>query len=602
MAAPPLVLSSYPLVFSPVRKRIGKGTGLHVPEGLKASNGEEARVLLGTATPAEKERAQVRGVLIDMGIATKEVYDTLHVGPVGYLLLLEQISPQLYSFYQTNFENPSINHFSNLHAAASAYGESFIREALWVARLWAWNKFVRSEEGKQFNASLATFMNSVPPAVYSHLKGEAREIAIVSYFESIYRDHKDQAAAMEIAHAAAAAAPPSAVAAPKRERVKPTVNPGAKPKGTSPARVAAPKNASVAAAAPPSSSGLSFSKVPDSLAEFDFGSTPVRDMYVKPEDVRDTKELKKGGNGVVYLVKIGGKRYIMKGSIQPHSRLRDDYDIMWTEVKFMVECASPHVIHFDAWTMEGGRFFILMEFMEGGDLGKWIYKGYGNYKDYSPSERAVLIYGMIQGLYALHSRFVVHRDLKPGNIFMGRDGLFAKIGDLGNCIQLRSANGIVGIPGYGTPAWNPPEQGYGAEEYYNTKVLIPGAGNFGLPADVYALGIMIMEIFSHINQGGVAPKRWCAAPSKEWKDAVVASMTPFPLAFSEAAACVDDNPSKRPTMAHLRTAGEKVWSETAPSHAPRGLPESDEDRKRDLADRQKRKQQLEEVKKIQRRG
>jgi serine/threonine-protein kinase len=83
-----------------------------------------------------------------------------------------------------------------------------------------------------------------------------------------------------------------------------------------------------------------------------------------------------------------------------------------------------------------------------------------------------------RALHAAHKKGVVHRDLKPGNIFLCDDGV-AKVLDFGMS-KLASAESLTQA-GYtlGTPEYMAPEQCIGAQVEPRT--------------DIYALGVMMYE-------------------------------------------------------------------------------------------------------------
>jgi tetratricopeptide (TPR) repeat protein len=86
-----------------------------------------------------------------------------------------------------------------------------------------------------------------------------------------------------------------------------------------------------------------------------------------------------------------------------------------------------------------------------------------------------------QGLSAAHAEGVIHRDIKPGNLFLTREGL-AKIMDFGIARQ-RTAHGLTQVGMIvGTPDYISPEQirGEVARE----------------TSDLYALGIVAYEMFA----------------------------------------------------------------------------------------------------------
>ena len=114
--------------------------------------------------------------------------------------------------------------------------------------------------------------------------------------------------------------------------------------------------------------------------------------------------------------------------------------------------------------------------------------------------------GVARGLAFGHQQGVVHRDLKPGNVWLTTDGV-AKIGDFGLAVALdRSRLTTHGLM-VGTVAYMPPEQALGGE-------VTP-------QADLYSLGAMLYELVTgkppfagdnptaiisqHINTPPVAP-------------------------------------------------------------------------------------------------
>ena len=73
----------------------------------------------------------------------------------------------------------------------------------------------------------------------------------------------------------------------------------------------------------------------------------------------------------------------------------------------------------------------------------------------------------LQGLKHLHDNRLCHFDIKPANIFMGRDGTTCKLGDFGLCVSLDER-------------LNEAMEG---DAVYMAPELMQG--NFGKPADVF---------------------------------------------------------------------------------------------------------------------
>ncbi len=84
-----------------------------------------------------------------------------------------------------------------------------------------------------------------------------------------------------------------------------------------------------------------------------------------------------------------------------------------------------------------------------------------------------------QGLAAIHNAGFIHLDLKPANIFITFDG-YLKIGDFGLAAQWPAEKGI---------------DGEGDREYIAPEILL---GQYDKPADIFALGLIILEIACNV--------------------------------------------------------------------------------------------------------
>src|SRR5262249_32844217 len=126
---------------------------------------------------------------------------------------------------------------------------------------------------------------------------------------------------------------------------------------------------------------------------------------------------------------------------------------------------------------DGGDRFLTMELVEGASLEAEIEaapKG-------MPVARVIAIAEQVcRGLSAAHAVGVVHRDLKPDNVLVAKDGS-AKITDFG--IAKLEASARVTHGSVGTPAYMAPEQ-------------VTGEDNIDLRADLYALGAMLYEMLT----------------------------------------------------------------------------------------------------------
>jgi serine/threonine protein kinase len=121
--------------------------------------------------------------------------------------------------------------------------------------------------------------------------------------------------------------------------------------------------------------------------------------------------------------------------------------------------------------------YIVIPVMPGGDVESLIRKAP---EHRLPIDQAVSIAKAIcRGLEFAHSKGVIHRDIKPGNVWLGADGT-AKIGDFG--LALAADLPRLTQPGMmvGTVTYMPPEQAM--------------SGKVTAKADLYSLGAMLYEM------------------------------------------------------------------------------------------------------------
>ncbi|HKU44474.1 MAG TPA: serine/threonine-protein kinase [Polyangiales bacterium] len=138
---------------------------------------------------------------------------------------------------------------------------------------------------------------------------------------------------------------------------------------------------------------------------------------------------------------------------------------MLTEARVQAKLHHPHVVRvFDYGETPAGDAYIVMELLEGVSLAEWL-----ETRGALPPVVAIqLLLPVIDALCAAHRAGVIHRDLKPDNVFLatGGDQLCPKLLDFGiaklaaECApRLTSPNGVLG-----SPAYMAPEQARGEED------------------------------------------------------------------------------------------------------------------------------------------
>jgi len=206
---------------------------------------------------------------------------------------------------------------------------------------------------------------------------------------------------------------------------------------------------------------------------------------------RIVETISAGGMGTVYRAEhtLIGKIAAVKILHPEMSSNRDIVNRFFNEAKATTSIKHPGIVEvFDFGYMASGHAYLIMEFLEGMPLSHRI-RGRGAI---SEGEAALLLRGVCVALAAAHDKGVVHRDLKPDNIFVVPDpdsasGERTKILDFGiaKLTDIGLAGGSATRTGsvMGTPAYMSPEQ-------------CRGTGDVDFRADLYSIGCILYELIT----------------------------------------------------------------------------------------------------------
>ncbi|MGH7435396.1 MAG: serine/threonine-protein kinase [Polyangiaceae bacterium] len=143
--------------------------------------------------------------------------------------------------------------------------------------------------------------------------------------------------------------------------------------------------------------------------------------------------------------------------------------------------AHPNVIEiFDQGVTEEGRDYIVMELLSGQTLGALIDRG-----PVPPARAVPILIQMARGIARAHDLGVVHRDLKPDNIYLcprADRGDLVKILDFGIARQNTDTRLTGAGELFGTPQYLAPE-----------RIM---QGETGPSVDLYALGVIFFEVLT----------------------------------------------------------------------------------------------------------
>jgi serine/threonine-protein kinase len=133
-----------------------------------------------------------------------------------------------------------------------------------------------------------------------------------------------------------------------------------------------------------------------------------------------------GGLGVVYEAYDPelDRRVALK-VMRPDPELRDHSARLVREARALARLDHANVVAVYDVGEEGGNVFIAMELVRGDELGAWLTKRARSWREVL---RVFTEAG--RGLGAAHAKHIIHRDFKPSNVLVGRDGR-ARVVDFG---------------------------------------------------------------------------------------------------------------------------------------------------------------------------
>ena len=251
-----------------------------------------------------------------------------------------------------------------------------------------------------------------------------------------------------------------------------------------------------------------------------------------------------GSYGRIYKVKKNNKIYVLKEIPINKNVDNEKLESVKNEAEILSSLNNKYIVKYFESFYLSQNIYIVMEYCEKGDLCTYMSERQKKQKqNYHFDEDFIwrLFIQISLGLYYIHSKKILHRDIKTLNIFLTKD-LSGKIGDLGVAKVLEGTNHAITF--IGTPYYVSPEMCQ--NKPYNEK------------SDIWALGCILYELitfchpFTASNQAALFIKilhgNYTPLPENTSKDLV--NMVKFIL---------QKNYNKRPSMKDIITSKSFIY-------------------------------------------
>lgn len=252
-----------------------------------------------------------------------------------------------------------------------------------------------------------------------------------------------------------------------------------------------------------SDSGMS----PDNTSQSSRMSSPKHKERTSIDDFEIIKPISKGAYGKVFLARkrTTGDLFAIKVLKKMDMLRKNDIERIVAERNILIRVRNPFVVRFFYSFTSKENLYLVMEYLNGGDL----YSLVQNVGCLEEDVARVYIAELVLALEYLHTLEIVHRDVKPDNILIARDG-HIKLTDFG-LSKIGLMNRTSDLSGFEINEFAPSnannenikkgadrsqQSAVGTPDYLAPEILL--GSKHGYAADWWSVGIILFELITGI--------------------------------------------------------------------------------------------------------
>lgn len=273
----------------------------------------------------------------------------------------------------------------------------------------------------------------------------------------------------------------------------------------------------------------------------------MSDLVIDITEYKRVRSLGSGGFGNVFLYKKG--ELLVAAKFIPSSNEKNQ-TIFERETENLRSLVHPFIVPIRGYSLPSinndYNFVIIMEHVAGGSLASIM----DNSPDwFDTTAKTIIIYGIALGMSYVHSKGIIHCDLKPGNVLLDNDHM-PRICDFGSS-RLFLNEKTPTLPSF-TARYGAPE--IYKEQAYNEKI------------DVYSFGVILYELvtgksaFCRLSQYQLMNRILI----QEERETIPESVSPFIRDLIEQ--CWAQDPHQRPSFAEvcslLKKNAQKIFADS----------------------------------------